>query len=221
MDQPTASPPKNSRRNIIALVIVVLIVAVVAFLIRDYVRFYVAPFVLYVLWITQLLISSLPQALLWAVFLIVAFVLAWRSLLQTRHRTVRKERPANVYFGRVEELARMIEQAGSGDYFARRLERQVSDLTFETLGHGDKLTPPQAQQAVEKERGRIPSLIHEFLQRTTAQRTSGVDMMTQYNNRFTAAADRVLRQARSQPAVSPDVDAVIAYMEQQLEVKGD
>lgn len=221
MNQPTVSPPKNTRRNLILIVIVVLIVAVVAFLIRDYVRFYVAPFVLYVLWITQLLISSLPQALLWALFLIVAFTLAWRSLMQARHRIVRKERPTNIYYGRVEELSRMIEQAGSGDYFARRLERQVSDLTFETLGHGDKLTPPQAQQAVEKERGRIPGLIHEFLQRTTAQRTSGVDMMTQYNNRFMAAADRVLRQARSQSGINPEVDAVIAYMEQQLEVKGD
>lgn len=221
MDQPTVSSPKNTKRNLIVIVILVLIVAVVSFLIRDYVRFYVAPFVLYVLWITQLLIASLPQALLWALFLIVAFTLAWRSLMQTQRRMVRRERPTHVYYGRVEELSRMVEQAGSGDYFARRLERQISDLTFETLGHGDKLTPPQAQQAVEKERGRIPGLIYEFLQRTTAQRTSGVDMMTQYNNRFMAAADRVLRQARSQAAINPEVDAVIAYLEQQLEVKGD
>lgn len=199
----------------------VIVVAVVAFLIRDYVRQFVAPFILYLLWITQLIFTSLPQAVLWAVFLVVVFFVAGRSLGQNRQRFTRKERPANVYYGRVEELARMIEQAGTGDYFARRLERQVSDLSLEALGHGEKLTPVQAQEAVNGDRGRVPGLVYDFLQRTTAQRTAGVEMMTQYSNRFTELADTLRRQASRQPLYDSDLEAVVRYLEEQLEVKGE
>ena len=100
----TTPPPKNPIRNLLIIVIVVIVVAVVAFLIRDYVRQFVAPFILYLLWITQLIFTSLPQAVLWAVFLVVVFFVAGRSLGQNRQRFTRKERPANVYYGRVEEL---------------------------------------------------------------------------------------------------------------------
>jgi len=222
MSSPEPSPPPaKTVRNLIILIVVVIVVAVVAFLIRDYVRQFVAPLVLYALWLTQIIFSSLPQALLWAVFLIVAISLAWRSLVESRQRVVRRVRPPDVYYGRVEELVRMAEQAHRGEYFARRLERQVSDLTLEMLGHGEKLTPTQTQAVVEQVRGRVPGLVYEFLQRTTAERLSGVDMMSQYNNRFSAIADTLLRRARHDKGYDPDVDLVMAYLEQELEVKSE
>ena len=217
----TEKPPPNRRRIILITIGVIVLIAVIAFLIRDYVRLFIAPFVLYLLWLGQLLVASLPQALFWAIFLIVAFVLAWRSLATARYRYVRKEKPPNVYYGRVEELGRMIEQAGTGDYFARRLERQVSDLTLEALGHGDKLTPMQAETALNQDRGRIPSLVASFLERTIAQRTNNVEMMTQYNNRLSALADRVLRQGRPETEAMAEVTLVINYLEQEFEVNGE
>ena len=218
-EKPAPSP--NRRRHILITVGVIVVIAIIAFLIRDYVRLFVAPFVLYLLWLGQLLLASLPQALFWAIFLIVAFFLAWRSLATSRYRYVRKEKPANVYYGRVEELARMIEQSDSGEYFARRLERQVSDLTLETLGHGEKLTPTQAQAVLDQVRGRVPGLVASFLERTIAQRMNNVEMMTQYNNRLSALADRVLRPARQESDHATEVALVVAYLEKELEVKGE
>lgn len=218
--EPSPPPPKTIR-NLIIIAVVVIVVGVVAFLIRDYVRQFVAPLILYALWLTQIIFSSLPQALLWAVFLVMALSLAWRSLTESRQQVVRRVRPPDVYYGRVEELVRMAEQANRGEYFARRLERQVSDLALEMLGHGEKLTPTQAQAVVEQVRGRVPGAVYEFLRHTTAERLSGVEMMSQYSNRFTAIADNLLRRTRHDRGYDPDVDLVMVYLEQELEVKSE
>lgn len=100
MASPSTTPPKNPIRNLLIIVIVVIVVAVVAFLIRDYVRQFVAPFILYLLWITQLIFTSLPQAVLWAVFLVVVFFVAGRSLGQTGNGSrAKSDRPMFIMAG--------------------------------------------------------------------------------------------------------------------------
>lgn len=213
--QPPALP-QNPWRNRVILIAALGLIAIVTFLVRDYVRQSVAPGVLYLLWLTQRLFISLPQAFWYALFLLAALILIARSLRQGRP-TIKHQTPLNKrYYSRVEELTRLAGQAHHSDYFARRLDRQLADLTLEILGYEARLTPLQAQAAVEKERGRIPDTLYLFLQQNSSQR-NGSDLMTPPPNRLITLAQRLRGRGPHKPTST--LADVIIYLEQQLEIK--
>ncbi|MCL4868025.1 MAG: hypothetical protein KJ063_03575 [Anaerolineae bacterium] len=214
---PTSSTTFTWRRLLIGFAAAALIL-ILAVTFREYARQSLAPGLLYLLWVSQRIFLSLPQAFWYSLFLLAALILSLRSL---RQRDIPINQPAatnNRYFGRVEDLSRLAAQAQHSRYFAHRLERLLVDLLLESLGHEPPLTLWQTQEAMAQARGRVPAHVYTFLQQHTAQGNSG-DLLAPVPNRLTTLTQRL--RGRHQSSLSPTLREVIHYLEQQLEMKHD
>jgi hypothetical protein len=130
-----------------------LLVALLAPLLADFVREVIAEPVLYLFFVLRLLYESIPQALLWLVFLVAALLVARRSLLKeqplTRGHTRSDERRE-----RVATWAQLIHDAEQDDYSRWRLAHRLESVLVEALAYEQRRTPIEIRRQIE--RGELP-----------------------------------------------------------------
>jgi hypothetical protein len=99
---------------------------------RSLVRETVVIPLLYVIWLTYLAVSSIPQALVWAAFLVLAARLALHSLERKRKEPAARALPLRGDTpSRVQALTRWIRSAEEGDYYKVVLARHLAELAVD------------------------------------------------------------------------------------------
>ena len=98
------------RKHLLPLVAILTIAGILTFLLQDYTQDLIAP-ILFLLWIGRLLLESIPQVIIWGVFVVIAFIIAGRSLLK-RGPILRSTRRAEAAPpGRIGSWVKLIQQA--------------------------------------------------------------------------------------------------------------
>ena len=69
------------RKHLLPLVVILTIAGILTILLQDYAQDFIAP-ILFLLWIGRLLLESIPQVIIWGVFVAIALIIASRSLIK-------------------------------------------------------------------------------------------------------------------------------------------
>jgi hypothetical protein len=226
-------------RNRLLLVGLILLLTVpLALLLHGFVREVVAVVILYFLWIGDLIFKTFPQSFFWALFLILALVIAGSSLVGGRQRIWQGREVEVVREGRVRVLARWIQRAGRGAYFRWNLAHHLGDLTLEALAYREGNSPEQMRELLRSGELDVPPEIRAYLQagsmpwgqsferyrrdsgvwaRPGAGTASGFARLTG----VLSSLGRRLRPGARSSMLDLDPEGVVRFLEDQLEVVND
>jgi hypothetical protein len=200
--------------------LVLLLAIPITFVMRDVAREMIVVPLLYFLWLGRLLWQSLPQALLWILFLVLGLYVAAKSLSVERDRTrrggpVRGSAKDEVgYPGPVAVWARRVELARHREYYRWYLAQQLGRLAQEVLAYRARLALDQVEppQVLREDRLDIPPKIRAYFevgQRLTPPRYVRFPRLSRLISR--------LRSPAEDSPLSLDPERVIRFLERQLE----
>jgi hypothetical protein len=204
-----------TRRRVRIGLLLVLVAVLTALLTNTgFVQDTVAPWAYYVLRVLSNLINSIPQLLLWLLFVLFGFQMLMAGLvrfigrfLDARVKAVPE--PGEETIGSVEKYARWLSQLNHGHYFQARLARSLADLTLQTLGNHERLSYRELESILNRDDQSLPPDVVAYLRTGVAREEimpNGRDRIVQ-NLVGTNSADAHLRQ----------LHAVLDYLEEQLE----
>ncbi len=105
--------------------------------------------ILYVLWVTELALRIIPQPVVWAIFMVLAFIILVKSLSNPQKSRRRIYKPATRHLGRVEELAKLIQFSRKWSYSRWNLAHHLAELASEILAFRERCTSKQIQERLE------------------------------------------------------------------------
>lgn len=214
------------KRSILWLVLFVVFIAAVAVVARSfiqegYVRENILKPLSYGLWIASLMIRGTPQVLFWSLVLLVAFVLAVRSL--SRPKPVQSEtRYLEQRYSRRARLRFWVRQIMlSRDHpRASQLSESLARLAVEVLAHEQNI--PAGQMITQIEKGEIDSaeLIQPFMLRNirsslVLQRSVGEQIRIWFEDLLMRTPWRIQRTNPDEPRL----EKLVEYLEEQLDLQ--
>ena len=123
----------------------------------------------YLAWVSGLILLSVPQSIIWGLFLIVALMIAARSLLRRRSRSKPTPPPRRIETGRIEPWLKLIRQAEQEPYYRWQLAQRLRNITLDALAHEMRLPLKQIRRKLTQDELDLPPDIQRYLQ---ASRTS-------------------------------------------------
>jgi hypothetical protein len=151
----------------LSLALVLLLAAILAFMVQDIINQVLVKPLLYLFWVGRLILATLPQSLIWGVFLLGAVLITWANLFKRRRRglrsPIRKAQPS----GRVETWLKLIQQAQHETYYKWQLAQQLRKLTLGALAHDERLTRHEIRQRLATNALALPPDIQAYLQAST------------------------------------------------------
>jgi hypothetical protein len=156
--------PPERRKRLLLLALLLVPIALLTLLFRDVARTIVLLPVMYLAWVAGVLWRSIPQFLIWSLFVIVALRVAVGSLIVRRRKREEQGRPQDTtHWGRARIWAKWVELSNQGDYFRRRLARYLANLTLDTLAEHEHLPAEQVQAELEAGRLDVPPRIRAYV----------------------------------------------------------
>jgi hypothetical protein len=125
-----------SRRSLLMLLASLMLTALLALILRDFVREYVILPLLNMGWVVWIWLLSVPQAIYWGIFLLLAFLIAVRSLSSG---TVRIRNPLGRPIQRYNTPSRYgywqtgLNSLANSSYAHERVERELQNLVMQIL----------------------------------------------------------------------------------------
>ena len=119
---------------------------------------------LYIFWFGYLIFETIPQVVIWGLFIFLALLMSGRSLFRglapsrpARHRPTENK-------GRIESWQKLIEAAQRKTYYRWQLAQPLRELTLNILAHHQHQELEQIQQRLREERLELPPEINNYLQ---------------------------------------------------------
>jgi len=204
-------------RRLLTIALAVAAIIVLAFALIGVVRQFIAPFILRTIWRVYLMSDSIPQVMIWAVFVAFIPVLAVFILIGEYSGTVddtglevKRQR------GRVSDLRRMIRRSGRGPYFRRQLIRQMTELTLETLQQTERLTREEAKERLRGRQSPLTPDVQDYLDQGARRLTLVEEDVPRSGLRRLLA---LFEDASNGSATAdPELEVLVTFLEQELEV---
>ncbi|MFN2242622.1 MAG: hypothetical protein ACK2U2_10060 [Anaerolineae bacterium] len=209
------------RKRLASIALFLLLTALCAVLLYGVMHEALAPWLARAYGTIRTYYRTIPQPVLWMVFIGVGVLIAVRSLLPNE-RWSPEEEMLPVSRGRVQTLRLWIRQAATEIYFDRRLARHLGSLALEIQSHtsGHKVAPGPMKQRLEGLD--LPPQIREYLK-------TGLDPMTTskpereglpWPARLPWPAN-LFRSPETHPAPDVDLEEIVRLLENQLEGRHD
>ncbi len=187
----------------IALAIIILLVSGFVYLTRGFIELlFIVP-----LWellsVARLTLRSMPQGLIWAVFLVVLAALSLRTFFALDRRRRSPPPPFELEGSWVAGLARSLERAAYADYFAWRMAQEMARLALSAFAYGQ----PRETNSQERLPDELPEHIRSYLEAGLRRRTS---------LRLSSEARR-----GEPPPTLDELETFVSYLESRWEVPGE
>jgi hypothetical protein len=147
-----------------SLLIILLLASLLTLLVRGAMRENIVAPMLYLVWIGQLIFESIPQMAIWVVFLIVALVMAIRSLFVKKPSASEVDYAPKDRATRIGDWANLLQRTSKDVYYRWQLAHSLQRLTLETLAHNERTTIKEMRQRVTDGEMDIPPEIQAYLQ---------------------------------------------------------
>ncbi len=206
------------RKRLLLIGLVVLLAVPLALILRDFAREMVVMPFLYTIWLGRLVIQSIPQSLIWALFCMLAMLITLRSLAG-RERPLQQAPGVEMgYPGQVRTWARRIYLAARGDYSGWRLAQYLERLILEVLAYRERLSTDQVKRrlALPGEELDVPPEVQAYLQTRPMPPSSGPVGPFPLSKLLYR-----LRLHAKPSSLDADLERVIEFLEGQLEVGRD
>jgi hypothetical protein len=117
---------------------------------------------LFLWWAAQVLYASIPQALLWGVFVVIAVLLVAKNFPASR-APLPLAAPQAVAQGRVADWSRWLHDSRRDDHSRWRLAQRLSQLAIETLAFREQCPPHEISRRLEHGTLDIPPQLRAYL----------------------------------------------------------
>lgn len=202
-----AAPARSGWYRLLPLVAILIATVALAILVRGFVETVIVEPILYLGWIVSLLLRGVPEALFWFLFVLLALIMATRSLqLRSSGRRRRRAKDTSVY-GPVGKRARLLHHASTQSYSRWRLAVELGTLAGELAWPGLRFDPARQRAWLSAAGSGIPPEIAAYF-------LAGLDP---YRPVHSPWYRRGLRPEQSPLDLDPDV--VVAFLEE-LETQG-
>jgi hypothetical protein len=190
---------------------VLLAVLIVVLLVTGLMRSLVVVPVLYIIWVGGQLLDALPQPLLWGVVVFVGVLIALRSLPDLLPKGKGDPEPPVFTEGKVMRLTRWFQNASEGEYFRKRLLRDLLAVALAAEGREETINEAQIAALLRSEELGLPEHVRQHLMGALR----GGPVERQGGGQFFASATPT---ARKQIYDAPEVIDLIEHLEQELEI---
>jgi hypothetical protein len=202
------------RRRLLLAGWILLLAIPLMLMLRNFARDVLLEAVGRLLWAGRLLFESIAQEVWWIYFLLFALLVALKSLFKGGMR-LRKAHEANMkQRGQIEIWASWIQHAALGDYFKRRLAQHLGQLALEVLDYEEQISPIQLEQRLSAGNLDLPPEILALLQ--TELTPDAAEPAGLFAGRKIG-----LRSSKQTAAPNADLEQVIRFLEDRLEVQYD
>jgi len=225
--------PSRLRIAFIALlgVIVAGIVAILTYYFMDYVRQVMALPATRILWFVRLLIESTPQIFFWGLLLIIFLMVSIKSLssrnlpvLSTVAEPLQPPRRERIAFWTIQ-----IAHALSGDQYSRvRMAGYLGDIVLRLVAHQQKEDPERIRLLILQEKLEIPPEIKACVNaRFRPVLEPGPGFWASIWFRLQRLFPFIMKSLKQEKVLSSgqtpgdEIEAIIHYLEEQLEVRDD
>jgi len=192
---------------VIGIVALILVGLLVVLLLSDFVRETVAIPIWYLVWLGGLVIRSLPQQLLWGVFVVVSFLIVFVSLSQVSDSEQDQEE-ASSHTGPVLDQLSTLRRLGKGVYFRWRLAHDLRQRVIDILAYTERISPEEMEERLMDGGYEVPDVVEQLLIAGLPSGLPGPISLT----------DRLFRPGRATAHLNVDFDAVIRFLETKLEI---
>ena len=195
------------RARFVRLVLVLLLAALLTPFLKDFIRDVLLLPLLYAAWLARIVFDSIPQIAIWIVFLVVALLIALRSLSGGRAARFASRELQVTVVGRLKSWASLVERAGQEHYARWRLARELRRLTLAILANEKHLSPEQIRQDLAAGRLDLPPEIRDSL----------LASMTSFNY-FSPTRFWFWKKPAGPSALDLDPEQVLQYLEERYGV---
>lgn len=151
-------------KRFLPLIGVLGLAAILGFFIKDFVRVVIVEPLLQVFWLVSLFLQSLPQFLFWMLFVLVALIIAVRSLGRGKRVDEPVRRQGGPPGGPVAVWSRLIQHAEAGGYSKWQLSQSLAKLSWALLGDGERLSAQQIDARIKAGQFDLPPEISAYFQ---------------------------------------------------------
>lgn len=162
----------------------------------------------------QLLYQSLPQLPIWLAFLAFSLLFALFSLARGRWRLRTEDEPLARREGQVQTLARWIHHARQSEYYKWRLAQHLDKLAWQVMAYREGTTHQELKDRLRAGHLDLPPAVLAYLQvhnKGPIAEPGGL----------LSRLDRRLRLGGGEPPFDPDLEEVVRFLEEQMEVHRD
>ena len=175
----------------------------------------------YALWIVSLLLRGTPQVVFWGIFLMIAVVLALRSLAAASHRPVHPQ-PMLISYPHRARLRYWVRQLllSQDDRAVFQLKDSLGRLALDILSYQRGLTPSQYQQQLDSGQLETPEALIPFLEARKKMFAPKDSFNLQDLRRwFERTLDKLPFLPHPSSAVNSDVAHLVEFLEEQMDVE--
>ncbi|MGC9393716.1 MAG: hypothetical protein ACP5J4_02540 [Anaerolineae bacterium] len=213
------NPPGNTRADLIRRFwwapLVGLPLAVLLTLgLRDFVRDVLALPLSYMLWFAGIIFETVPQIWFWTGLIVIALVLAMRSLDRERQpppsEPGKSSRPAR---GRINVWAERIDMLLKGRYSRHRFGYFIGKLILDVLSHEERLSFRDLERRLEQDETDVPPVVREYLfsRLKPAYAEARPNFLTRLKRFFGLEKPLSAR-------LNAELETIVKFLEDQLEV---
>jgi len=204
-----------SIKRIAPLLIFVLLLAIpLALIITDTVRAVVVIPLLYVIWLGNLVLQSIPQLFWWGLLITLALFTAIRNLGPEGKSSLKIHRAQPMSPGRVAMWTKRVGMASHGSYYQWRLAHELGLLGLELLVYHEQPTAKQTDHNRGLEKLNAPPEIQAYFHAGLKPPFSSP----------TSLLSRLLQYLRSETYPKPlelNPEKAVRFLEEQLEAQSD
>ena len=150
------------RARLPMIVLALLLVGLLALIISGTIGDLVVVPLLFLWWTVQVLYSSIPQALLWGVFVVIAVLLVAKNFPSSNAMPL-PIAPQTDTPGRVTDWSRWLHNARRDAHSRWRLAQRLSQLATETLAFREQCSPQEISQRLNDGSLDIPPQLRAYL----------------------------------------------------------
>ena len=211
------TPKHNPQRILIIFIVIAVLTALLAS--SRFMSETVVPAIYVIIQVAWALINTMPRLLLWMLFALIAGQVVLSALIRLGVRAT--DRPAstplfdsNDLVGPVEQYSTWIAQTRNSSFFRARLARHLGTLTYQTETDAEGPNRLELERLLKQNGLDLPDEVQSYL-------LSGIGTVEETQD----WRDMLLpsRLASSQQKPIPDqaaLENIVAYLEQQLDIKG-
>lgn len=197
------------KKRLLLAGLVLLSVVPLALVLRSFARDSIVTPVLYLLWLGHLLLQSIPQALLWALLLVISLLIFARSLIKGHRPTGEVHKAERDRPGQVTVWARRIHMMSRGSYYQWSLARYLRRLFLAVMAYRERLSRERTRVLLGAGKLDVPPRIRLYLE-AALEPTSLRPL-----NLF-ARLSQLLRLSKQESALDLDPETVVRFLEEQI-----
>jgi hypothetical protein len=199
----------SHRVKIIQAALYIMVIGVGVYLVRGFIRQYVAQPIFIVGTYLYQAYTALPQQLVWSLLILAGAWVAIQVVINVRLPKQPDKAPVRYYPSRVENWERWLNFANEGELNRLKLARELTNLTLETLANREGQNFSNIRRGLQNGSILLPDEVIKLMKSTPVG--NDIHPLTKLIHRFTRSGQK--------SSFHPEVEETVRYLESELEVQ--